>query len=191
MAASPSQVNDRRHWPSEREEPTVTVPVNADETLPITAGGYERRCRELDALRNDARRGLVERLREARHQGDLEDNPELQAVLEEQSQLERRIALLESRLALAVVVAPIADGRAGIGSIVRVRDDEGAMFEYELVGPLESDAGNGRVSIGAPVGQALLGQRSGARVEVATPGGPLTLELVSIQSRRETAAKAA
>jgi len=157
--------------------------TNADETLLISADGYEQRCRDLDALRSEARRELGERLREARQDGDLADNPALQDLLEEQAQLERRIVLLEEQLAVAEIVAPAADGQAGIGSVVRVRDGEGATFEYELVGSLESDIGNGRVSISAPVGQAVIGRRAGARVEVRTPRGPLTLELVSVRPR--------
>ena len=169
----------------------MSVPTKADETLPISADGYERRCRELDALRDVARRELGERLREARQDGDLADNPALQDLLEEQAQLERRIALLEAQLAVAEIVAPAADGRAGIGSVVRVRDGDGSTFEYELVGPLESDVGNGCVSIGAPVGRALAGQRAGAHVEVATPRGPLTLEVVSVRPRNALAKQAA
>jgi transcription elongation factor GreA len=169
----------------------VSVPTNVDETLLISADGYEQRCRELDALRNEARRELSERLREARLDGDLADNPALQELLEAQAQLERRIALLKAQLAVAEIVAFVADGRAGIGSVVRVRDGDGATFEYELVGPLESDVGNGRVSTGAPVGQALFGQRVGARVDVTTPRGPLTLKVVSVRPRGAVAKEAA
>jgi transcription elongation factor GreA len=168
----------------------VSVP-NAEETLPISADGYEQRCRELDVLRNEARRELGERLREAREDGDLADNLALQDLLEEQGQLERRIARLEAQLALVEIVAPAADGRAGIGSVVRVREGADATFEYELVGSLESDVGNGRVSIDAPVGQALVGQRAGARVEVATPRGPVALDVVSVRPRRAVAKEAA
>jgi transcription elongation factor GreA len=169
----------------------VSVLTNTDKTLLMSADGYEQRSRELDALRNQTWRELGERLREARQDGDLADNPALHDLLEEQAQLERRIARLEAQLAAAEIVAPVTDGRAGIGSIVRVRDGEGATFEYELVGPLESDAGNGRVSIGAPVGQALVGAPAGARVEVATPRGPLTLEIVSVRPRPAVAKQAA
>jgi transcription elongation factor GreA len=149
----------------------------------ISADGYEQCCRELDGLRNVARRELAERMREARQDGDLADNPTLQDLLEEQAQLERRIARLDAQLGVAEIVPPATDGRAGIGSVLRVRDADGATFEYELVGPLESDVRNGRVSIGAPVGQALLGHRAGALVEVATPRGQRTLEVVSVRPR--------
>jgi transcription elongation factor GreA len=173
---------------SEPKEADVSVSVNA--TALISAQGYEDRRRELEALRTAARRDLAERMRDARQDGDLTDNPALHDLLEEQQQLERRIAALEAQLAVAEIAAPSVDGRAGVGSVVRVRDADGGTFEYELVGSLESDAANGRVSIGAPVGQALLGQRAGARVEVQTPRGRLTLAVLSVRSpaaEKETA----
>jgi transcription elongation factor GreA len=168
----------------------VKLPSITDETVLISAEGFEERSRELDSLRTEARRELGERLREARLDGDLDDNPALQDLLEEKERLERRIALLEDRLALAEIVPPAADGRAGIGSVVRVRDADGATFEYELVGPLEADAVNGRVSIAAPVGQALVGQRAGASVEPVTPRGRLGLKVVAVRPR-QSARKAA
>jgi transcription elongation factor GreA len=124
-------------------------------------------------------------LREARQDGDLADNPVLQDLLEEQALLERRIAFLEAQLAAAEIVAPVADGSVGIGSVVLIRDGDGATFELELVGPLESDVSRGRVSIATPVGQALVGQRAGARVEAQTPRRPRALEIVLVATRRE------
>jgi transcription elongation factor GreA len=162
----------------------VSVSLDADAIVPISLEGYERRSRELDLLRTEARRELGERMREARRDGDLADNPTLHDLLEEQAQLERRIAMLEAQLAAAEIVTPAADGHAGVGSLVRVRDVDGATFDYELVGPLESDARRGRISIGAPVGKALLGGRAGTRVDVVTPRGPLTLEIVAVRPGR-------
>jgi transcription elongation factor GreA len=157
----------------------------------ISAQGYEQRSRELDVLRNEARRELSERLREARQDGDLADNPALNDLLEEQAQLELRIATLEAQLAAAEIVAPSLGDRAGIGSVVAVRDDGDATFEYELVGPLESDIGNGRVSIEAPVGRALVGRRAGERVAVTTPRGRLALEVVSVRPQSAATRRAA
>jgi transcription elongation factor GreA len=184
MAASAPRKDHRRHLAQRARGANVSVPADVDGTLLISAEGYEQRCRELDALRKEARRELSERVREARHDGDLADNPALQDVLEEQALLERRIALLDAQLAAAEIVEPAADGSAGIGSVVRVRDAEGEMFEFELVGPLESDVSNGRVSIATPVGEALEGQRAGARVEARTPRGPLALDVISVRARR-------
>jgi transcription elongation factor GreA len=65
------------------------------------------------------------------------------------------------------------------------------MFDYELVGPLESDVENGRVSIVAPVGEALLGQRPGARIALTTPQGPLTLRVLSVRAGTPSGSEAA
>ena len=67
--------------------------TDTDETLLISADGYTQRCRELAELRTEARSALAERLREARRDGHLDDNPALYDLFEEQAQLERRIAL--------------------------------------------------------------------------------------------------
>jgi len=170
----------------------MSVSVTAEGRIPITAEGYALRCRELARLREDERARLSELLREARSDGDLDDNPLLIDLLEEQGQLERRIATLEDQLAIAEIAPRPRDGRAAIGSLVRVRDvAAGEVFECELVGPLEGDAAGGRVSIAAPVGRALLGQRRGAQVEVATPSGTIALAVLDVRALRTTAAKEA
>lgn len=159
----------------------MSVPITGEERVPITAAGYERCCREVDRLRNDERRRLSGLLREARGDGPLDDNPTFTALLDEQAQLERRIALLEIQLAAAEVTPPPSDGRAGIGSLVRVRDvATGEVVQYRLVGPIEGDATNGRISVGAPIGRALTGQKRGSRVEIATPSGGVTLEVLRV-----------
>ena len=86
----------------------------ADDGLLITADGYEQLRAELDWLRDEGRRELAERLRDARLDGDVADNPALLDVLEEHAQLERRIAVLEDQLAQVRVVTPTRDGVAGL-----------------------------------------------------------------------------
>jgi transcription elongation factor GreA len=160
------------------------TPVDAG--LLITAGGYEDLRVELEKLRGEIGPELSARLRDARQDGHLSDNPPLFELLEEQAQLDQRVALLEAQLAAAQIAAPAIDGRAGIGSRVRVRDLEvGNIVEYELVGAIEPKVGNGRVSVAAPVGRALVGQRVGARLDVAVPGGTLPLEVLAVRSADE------
>ena len=160
----------------------TTLPVDVDTTLLISPAGYDRLLRELETLRTDARRALSQRLREARDDGDLDDNPTLGDLLEEQAQLEQRISLLEARVRSAEIVEPAEDGRAGIGTFVRVHDRAaGSEHEYELVGALESDVGSGRVSVEAPVGRALVGRRPGDRLGVETPRGVLELEVLHVR----------
>jgi len=155
-----------------------------DQELLVTADGYEQLRLELDNLSAGGRRAMSERLREAREDGPLANNPALYDLLEEQAQLERRIAILEGQLAMAEIVVPAADGAASIGSFVRVRDlQTGDLAEYELVGPIESDIANGRVSVDAPVGRALVRQGAGAIVGVDTPRGKLGLKVLSVRTR--------
>jgi transcription elongation factor GreA len=146
--------------------------------------GGDQAAAELERLRTNGRVEMSERLREAREDGDLANNPALYELLEEQVQLERRIAILEGQLAAAEVVVPAADGAASIGSFVRVRDGQaGDLAEYELVGPIEADIANGRVSVEAPVGRALLGPGAGAVLDVKTPSGTLGLKILSVRTR--------
>jgi transcription elongation factor GreA len=162
-----------------------------DADVLVTAAGYAQLCAELEALRTLGRREVTEHLRDAREDGD-PDNPMLFDLLEEQAQLERRIALLETKAAAASIVGPAADGTAGIGSCVRVRHgDSGEVAEYELVGSIESDVGNGRVSVAAPVGRALVGGRRGATVAVETPRGTMQLEILSVRPAAQRTTKEA
>ena len=156
--------------------------TSVDNGLLITATGFEDLRAELETLRGGIGPELSERLRDARQDGHLADNPRLFDLLEEQAQLDERIAVVEARLAAAQIAAPATDGRAGIGSRVRVRDLEvGNIVEYELVGAIEPQVGDGRVSVAAPVGRALVGQRVGARLNVATPGGTVPLEVLGVR----------
>jgi transcription elongation factor GreA len=150
--------------------------------LQVTAAGYERLQSELATLRTDGRREMGERLREARKDGDLANNPTLFDLLEEQAELERRIAVLEGHAASAQVVDPTANGMAGIGTVVGVRHlDTGEMAQYELVGSIDPEVGNGRVSVSAPVGRALFGRHAGETVEAETPCGTLAIEVLGVR----------
>jgi transcription elongation factor GreA len=167
-----------------------TAPAVDD--LLVTAEGYHRLGSELETLRAEGRRAMSERLREARADGHLEDNPALFDLLEEQAQLERRIATLEARLAAARIAEPNGDGLAGIGSSVRLRDLETSdLVEYELVGAIEGNVGQGRVSVEAPVGRALLGAAAGDVVTVVCPRGELRLEVLSVTGAEHQAREAA
>ena len=166
--------------------------VPAVDVLLVTAEGYDRVCAELETLRTEGRRVVSERLREARADGHLDDNPALFDVLDEQAQLERRIASLEVRLAAARVAEPNGDGSAGIGSVVLLRDLETSeLLEYELVGAIEADLEQGRLSVEAPVGRALLGAVPGQTVAVACPRGELRFQVVSVVGRAHSERKAA
>lgn len=166
--------------------------TTAPDDLWVTAEGYERLCSELEILRTERRSAMSERLRETRADGDVEDNPALFDVLKEQVQLEQRIAALEARLAAARIAEPTRGGRAGIGSSVLLRDLETSnQVEYELVGAIEADIGQGRLSVDAPVGRALLGASAGDALNVACPRGELRLEVISVDGAERRARESA
>jgi transcription elongation factor GreA len=170
----------------------VPVEHDVEDGTLITAGGLARLQHELEELRDVGRHELAERFRAARNDGDLAENPALIDLLEEHGQLERRIVVLESQIVSARVVIPTRDGVAGIGTSVRVRDTAtGEVTEHELVGAVEADVGNGRVSLAAPVGRALYGRRKGDVVEVETPRGTVALEVLAVRIEHAAARQAA
>ena len=144
----------------------------------VTARGYELLREELARLRSLGRRQMSERLRQVRQDARFEDSSALSGALEEQAQLESRIAALEGRLATAQIAQPMRDGSAGVGSSVCVRHlDTDQVVEYELVGAIDPGIGDGRVSLVAPsaehfsdVGRSSRrGDRSARRVRPRDP----------------------
>jgi transcription elongation factor GreA len=123
----------------------------------------------------DRLKAELERLRAVESTGERD-------VGAERAVLERRIALLEEGIAHGGVVAPDpANGRVDAGERVTVRDVETqAVHELEIVGPLEVDPVLGRISVGSPIGSALLGRRAGDVVAVEAPRGLLHLEILAV-----------
>jgi transcription elongation factor GreA len=105
---------------------------------------------------------------------------------EDETLLERRIALLEQRLAEATLAEPDAgNGVADVGERVTVRNrDTGEVHEYRLVGTFEAAPAEGRLSVLSPLGRALLGCRVGEVASVSAPRGTLRFEVVSIAAAR-------
>jgi transcription elongation factor GreA len=160
-----------------------------DNEVTLTRGGYERLRDNLATLTTTDRSELRDRLRDAREQGgELADNLELIDALEDQEVLERRITRLEASLASARVVddAP-HDGTIGIGTRVRLRDiDNGRTAEYDVVGSLEADPGQRRLSADSPVGRALLGRRTGDVLQVNAPRGRMQFRILAARRGRRS-----
>jgi transcription elongation factor GreA len=164
---------------------TTTTSHSNDHEIILTRDGYERLREELLRLVTIERAEITERLREARQNGgDLSDNPDLIGALEDQEVLERRIALLRPTIASARIVdEPPADGTIGIGSYVRLRDiGNGRTAEYDLVGSIEADPVQRRLSADSPVGRALFGQRTGDLVEVEAPRGRMRFRVLEAEA---------
>ena len=130
--------------------------------------------RELETLRTAHRRELAQRLHDVRAHGTTSDNDDLLAVLEETAVGRARVTQLEDLVRYATVLDDAEarfDGAAGLGSTVEVADDEGRTTEYQLIGRRTSTSAPNEVSLGSPVGQALVGVRTGDVVHVRLPNG--------------------
>jgi transcription elongation factor GreA len=156
----------------------MTYDMRSPTPLAVPAGGVllspadlTEAVQELESLRRAHRTALAERLRDARTYGSPGDDEDHLAVLEDAAFAQMRIAQLERLLASATVVDDTVadDGVVGLGSLVRVRDESGRESEYEIVGRRSSDARRTQVTPASPVGEALMGARSGARVRVVLP----------------------
>ncbi|MFL5680138.1 MAG: transcription elongation factor GreA [Chloroflexota bacterium] len=169
--------------PAVRKAPTPRAPKpqkRAAEPVLLTADGLAHLESELAEL--VARRpGVVSRIRSAKELGDLKENSDYHAAREEQGFLEGRIQAIEAQLRAAVVVAaPTDKSRVVLGSRVTV-DSDGEERVLSIVGTTESNPGAGRISVGSPVAQALLGRSAGDEAVVRTPGGEVHYRIVSIE----------
>jgi len=148
----------------------------------LTAEGLRKLTAELDELKSVARKRVADRIREAKQFGEIGENSEYEAAKAEQAQLEGRIETLEYILHNAAIVdPPHDDGRVSVGSHVKVRDvatDE--EVDYYIVGALEADPAEHRISNQSPLGEALIGHKAGQTLKVQTPGGPRTYVILSI-----------
>ena len=148
----------------------------------LTTEGLRKLKEELDELKSVARRRVADRIREAKQFGEIGENSEYEAAKAEQSQLEGRIEALEYLLHNAVIVErPDGDGRVSVGSRVRLRDSESSEeVEYHIVGALEADPAEHRISNQSPLGEAIIGHVAGESLEVQTPRGPRTYMILSV-----------
>ena len=148
----------------------------------ITPEGHQRLTAELDQLKTVSRREVADALRHAREDGGQPGESTVVAdALDHAAALERRIEELSAVLARSQIAAQPPAGVIGIGQRVRVRLAPGATpMSCQLVGAPECDPAAGRISVESPVGQALVGRRVGDHVEVETPGGDRTIEILDV-----------
>ena len=154
----------------------------ADDDLLMTRADYEKLEREIEELETSARGEMAERIKAARELGDLKENAEYHDAKDAQAILETRILRLRDQLTRAQVVEAEGGGDAiAFGSEVEIADrDSGKRSTYTLVSAVDADAAAGRLSVESPVAQALVGARAGDVVEIPTPKGKRTLEVISI-----------
>lgn len=152
--------------------------------IPMTARGFSRLQEELKHLKTVERIAVIKAISEARALGDLSENAEYHAARERQGFIEGRIAELEAKLSLAEVidVAKLRGDIVRFGASVKLVDEEtGEESIYQIVGVDESDIKKGFLSISAPLARSLIGKKTGDSVEVHTPGGSKTYEIISVE----------
>jgi transcription elongation factor GreA len=154
------------------------------ERVPMTKGGLLRLKEELKRLKNVERPKIVKEIAEARSHGDLSENAEYHAAKEKQSHVEGRILQVEHWIASAEVidVSKHAGDRVVFGATVSLEGTEsGEQVTYRIVGELEADLKQGRISVTSPIARALIGRSEGDSVVVRTPGGQKEYEIHAIE----------
>jgi len=153
-----------------------------NQDIVLTPEGLKKVKAELEELKSVARKRVADRIREAKQFGEIGENSEYEDAKAEQAVIEGRIETLQYILQNAVIVAaPEKDGRVAVGSFVRLRDAGGGEeVEYHLVGALEADPTEHRISNQSPLGEALIGHTAGETVKVQTPGGLRTYVILSV-----------
>jgi len=148
----------------------------------VTVPGAEKLHRELDELQT--KRGEVAgNIRTAKAYGDLSENFEYHEAKREQGFLEGRIMQLKQILPELHAIAPedVSTEQVGFGALVTVREDDGEEWDYLIVGPLEADPLEDRISYESPLGSALVGRKVGDAVEAEVPAGTVRYEVVRIR----------
>jgi transcription elongation factor GreA len=152
----------------------------------MTAAGFARLQEELKHLKSVERPAVIKAIAEAREHGDLSENAEYHAARERQSFIEGRVMELEDKISRAEVidVSKLSGDAVKFGATVRLADeDTDEETAYQIVGQDESDIKNGMLSISSPLARALIGKHVGDSVEVSTPGGSKSYEIVEIAFR--------
>ncbi len=155
--------------------------------VPMTLHGYEALEEELKHLKSVERPTVIKAIAEAREHGDLSENAEYHAARERQSFIEGRVMEIEDKISRAEVIdvkKMVGTRVIKFGATVTVADEDTDEEQvYQIVGQDESDVKQGRLSITAPISRALIGKTVGDSVEVPTPNGSKSYEVVEVEYR--------
>lgn len=149
----------------------------------MTQRGFDALDEELRQLKTEARPAVIRDIAEARAHGDLSENAEYHAAREKQGFIEGRIKELEGILSLAEVIDPARlSGPVKFGATVQLVDEESEEEKtYQIVGEVEANIEAGLLNIRSPLARALIGKEEGDSVDVVTPGGQRSYEILSVR----------
>lgn len=154
------------------------------ESIPFTKRGFDQLQAELQRLKSEERPRVIQDIAEARSHGDLSENAEYSAARERQGFIEGRIAELEDKLSRAQVIDPAEgdQGQVRFGAFVTLCEEEtGDKKTYQIVGDIEADIRENRISLSSPLARALVGKRVDDLVEVQAPKGAVEYTITSIR----------
>jgi transcription elongation factor GreA len=154
--------------------------MGSDDKIQLTREGLESLKAELSELRDVKRPAVVERLSNARSQGDLTENSDYHNAKEELEFLDGRISQLEEVLQKAVVVERGNNSEVSLGAKVTLLVG-GKNVVYEVVGEWEADPVKKKISHSSPLGKSLIGKKVGDKVEVEAPAGKVVYEILSVE----------
>jgi transcription elongation factor GreA len=152
--------------------------------VPMTADGYRKIEEEIRQLKTVERPATIQAIAEARTHGDLSENAEYHAAKERQGFIEGRLMELDDLMSRAQVIdtSKLSGDQIKFGATVTVIDeDTEAKAVYQIVGDYEADVKQGRISVSSPIARALIGKEAGDTVEVNTPGGGRSYEIVKVK----------
>jgi transcription elongation factor GreA len=151
--------------------------------LPMTSDGYNRLQEEIKRLKSVERPAIIRAIAEARTHGDLSENAEYHAARDRQSFIEGRLGELEDKVARAEVIdtSKLSSSVIKFGATVTLADEETDEEQtFIIVGEDEADVKGGKLSVTSPLARALIGKGKGDNVEVSTPRGAKSYEVVTV-----------
>ena len=154
------------------------------EKIPMTVLGFKTLEDEQKKLKYKDRPDVIKAIAEAREHGDLSENAEYHAAKELQSFIERRITELEDKIRRSDVidVSNIKNDKIVFGATIELFDEKSEKeLTYKIVGIDEANVEKGLISINSPVARALMGKKIGDSVNVKTPGGEMSYEILKIE----------
>src|SRR4051812_1023762 len=132
----------------------------------LTQTGVDELSQELESL-TAKRADIAESIKSARELGDLTENAEYQSALAEKDRNESRVSEIENILQnVEIIKKPRGDSKVQLGSVVKLKGTGGKAKEFQVVGTVEADPLEGKISDESPIGQALLGKKEGETVQI-------------------------
>ena len=142
-----------------------------ENTYKLTKQGVQNLKDELERLKDVDRKRNLDALKEARAQGDLSENADYDAARDEQARIEARVKEVEGVLKNYEIIKEDTSNKVNIGKTVIIKIDNYKEQKYTIVGSLEADPLNGRISNESSIGKGIIGSKKGQVLTIKTETG--------------------